>query len=35
LLHAREISFEHPIKKERIHIIAPLPNLPEWKGAEG
>ncbi len=35
LLHAREISFEHPIKNERIHIIAPLPNLPEWKGAEG
>lgn len=35
LLHAREISFEHPIKNERVHIIAPLPNLPEWQGAEG
>lgn len=35
LLHAREISFEHPIKKERVHIIAPLPKLPEWEGAEG
>ncbi|HLF62706.1 MAG TPA: RluA family pseudouridine synthase [Saprospiraceae bacterium] len=34
LLHARELSFEHPVKQERIHIIAPLPDLPEWKGAE-
>ncbi|GIZ14739.1 RluA family pseudouridine synthase [Capnocytophaga catalasegens] len=28
-LHAREIRFLHPIKKEEIHIIAPVPDL--WK----
>lgn len=34
LLHSREIAFIHPVKKERIHIIAPLPDLIEWRGAE-
>lgn len=34
LLHAREVSFVHPVKQERIHVIAPLPDLPEWKGWE-
>jgi len=34
MLHAREISFIHPVKNERIHIVAPLPDLPEWKGVE-
>ena len=34
LLHSREISFEHPVKKERIHIIAPLPDVLEWRNAE-
>lgn len=28
-LHAREIRFLHPVKKEEIHIIAPVPDL--WK----
>ena len=30
-LHAREISFMHPIRKERITITAPLPNSVVWK----
>jgi len=34
LLHAREISFIHPVKHERIHIVAPLPDLREWRGVE-
>lgn len=34
LLHAREIAFIHPVKQERIHVIAPVPDLMEWKGAE-
>jgi 23S rRNA pseudouridine1911/1915/1917 synthase len=34
LLHARELSFMHPVKKEEIHIIAPLPDLIEWRGIE-
>ncbi|MBD0822532.1 RluA family pseudouridine synthase [Aestuariibaculum marinum] len=29
-LHARHITFEHPVKKEPISIIAPLPNDPVW-----
>lgn len=29
-LHAREISFDHPIKKERICVIAPVPIDPLW-----
>jgi hypothetical protein len=33
-LHAREIAFIHPVKQERIHVIAPVPDLMEWKGAE-
>ena len=28
-LHAHEICFLHPVKKEEIHIIAPIPDL--WK----
>ncbi len=28
-LHAREVSFEHPITKEKIHLVAPYP--PEWQ----
>ncbi|WMI64956.1 RluA family pseudouridine synthase [Aestuariibaculum sp. YM273] len=29
-LHARHITFEHPVKKEPISITAPLPNDPIW-----
>ncbi|MCF7560834.1 RluA family pseudouridine synthase [Sabulilitoribacter multivorans] len=29
-LHARYISFIHPVKKEPLHITAPLPNDPVW-----
>lgn len=29
-LHSRELSFVHPIKKEKIHIIAPTPEDPLW-----
>ena len=25
-LHARELSFEHPVSKEAIHVVAPLPS---------
>lgn len=30
-LHARSLSFIHPVKKEPIHIIAPPPNDAIWK----
>lgn len=33
-LHAREINFIHPIKKEPIKIIAPVPNETLWKVCE-
>ncbi|WP_406683748.1 RluA family pseudouridine synthase [Seonamhaeicola sp. MEBiC1930] len=29
-LHARQIQFEHPVSKEDINIIAPLPKDPVW-----
>ncbi len=29
-LHAREIEFIHPVKKEKIHIIAPAPDESLW-----
>jgi 23S rRNA pseudouridine1911/1915/1917 synthase len=29
-LHARKVEFIHPIKKEKITIIAPVPNDPLW-----
>ncbi len=29
-LHARKLIFEHPIKKEIITVIAPVPNEPLW-----
>lgn len=30
-LHARELSFIHPVSNEKIHVIAPLPDEPLWK----
>lgn len=30
-LHARSITFEHPVKKENITIVAPVPNDPLWQ----
>ena len=30
-LHARKLSFIHPVKKEQLSIIAPLPMDPIWK----
>lgn len=30
-LHARKISFAHPVSKENLEIIAPPPNDPIWK----
>jgi len=30
-LHAREIQFIHPVKKEPLHIIAPVPDDTLWK----
>ena len=29
-LHARKLSFIHPVKKEEINIVAPVPNDPIW-----
>jgi 23S rRNA pseudouridine1911/1915/1917 synthase len=29
-LHARELAFEHPVTRERVHCSAPLPLLPVW-----
>ncbi len=30
-LHARSISFIHPVKKEKISVVAPVPNDPLWQ----
>lgn len=30
-LHSRELNFVHPVKKEPIHIIAPIPEDSLWK----
>lgn len=30
-LHARKLSFIHPVKKERISIVAPLPKAAYWQ----
>lgn len=30
-LHARQLEFIHPVKKEPIQIVAPLPNDPLWQ----
>lgn len=30
-LHARSIQFTHPVKKETIHIVAPVPPDPLWQ----
>jgi 23S rRNA pseudouridine1911/1915/1917 synthase len=29
-LHARSISFIHPVSKEEVHVVAPLPKDPVW-----
>ena len=33
-LHARQLEFIHPVSKEKIDIIAPLPNDPVWNACE-
>jgi 23S rRNA pseudouridine1911/1915/1917 synthase len=33
-LHARELAFIHPTTKEKIHIVAPVPEDPLWKWFE-
>lgn len=33
-LHARTLKFVHPVKKETVEFIAPLPNDPLWKACE-
>lgn len=33
-LHARKISFIHPVSKEKIEVVAPLPNDNLWKALE-
>ncbi|MEA5110431.1 Ribosomal large subunit pseudouridine synthase C [bioreactor metagenome] len=30
-LHARLLDFIHPVSKEKIHIVAPVPANPEWQ----
>lgn len=32
-LHARKLVFEHPVKKERLEIIAPPPRNPLWEAS--
>lgn len=34
-LHARKVNFTHPVSKEEINIVAPVPNDPLWKFFEG
>ena len=33
-LHARQLEFTHPVKKEKVSITAPLPNDPLWNACE-
>ncbi len=33
-LHARAIAFVHPVSKETIRIVAPVPNISIWRAAE-
>ena len=33
-LHARSVSFVHPVSKETINVIAPVPDDPLWKAFE-
>ena len=33
-LHARTISFVHPVSKQQIHVVAPVPNDTLWKALE-
>lgn len=33
-LHARQISFEHPVSHEHIQIVAPVPDEPLWTACE-
>lgn len=33
-LHARQLQFIHPVSKENINIIAPLPDDPVWNACE-
>ena len=30
-LHSRNLSFRHPVKKEEINLVAPVPKDPLWK----
>lgn len=34
-LHAREVRFEHPVTKEPMHIVAPVPEDDLWRYFEG
>lgn len=34
-LHAKQLRFTHPVSKEKIDIIAPLPSDPVWNVCEG
>jgi 23S rRNA pseudouridine1911/1915/1917 synthase len=34
-LHARRLCFEHPIKKEPVEIVAPMPKDGFWEKFEG
>jgi len=34
-LHARRLTFEHPVKKELVHIFASLPQDGFWERFEG
>ncbi|WP_339697498.1 RNA pseudouridine synthase [uncultured Marixanthomonas sp.] len=33
-LHSRKLTFVHPVKKEKLTIIAPLPKDPLWKACD-
>jgi 23S rRNA pseudouridine1911/1915/1917 synthase len=32
-LHARQLEIQHPVTKEALKFVAPLPNAPHWDGA--
>ncbi len=31
-LHCVSLGFVHPVTKKELHIVAPLPDIPEWSG---
>jgi 23S rRNA pseudouridine1911/1915/1917 synthase len=33
-LHARQLNLQHPVTKEELVLVAPLPEMPHWEAAQ-